>query len=216
MTTFSMTKLTVYFKDHAIQTGSFEKESIRIGRNETNDITIDSLAVAPFHAVILFQDDGCTIKKITDDSLLMLNGTSITQSSIKNGDTIYMGKHKIVFNTAEAETQFFPHNTSRSIKQDADNHVVDRSLPAGSFQILDGNNIGKIIPIKKGITPIGHNGHGIVAVTKRKNGFFISILENVGTITLNEAPLNDASIKLNHNDVLVINNRSLQFFISNS
>ncbi|MGR8981151.1 MAG: FHA domain-containing protein [Gammaproteobacteria bacterium] len=209
-----MAKLTVYFKDKAILTGRFEKESIRLGRHETNDISIDSLAVAPFHAVIIIQDDGCTIKNLNDDFLLLLNGTSINESSIKDSDTISMGKHQLIFNTTDAVNRHFPHDNNTRADRGACNHAVDAPLTMGSFQVLDGENIGKIIPIKRGITPIGHSGNGMVAVSKRKNGYFISILENIGTITLNEMPLNNASIKLNHNDILVINNRSLQFFLS--
>ena len=206
-----MAKLTVYFKDKAIQSGWFEKDTISIGRHETNDLSIDSLAVAPFHAVILIEGEACAIKNINDDFLLTLNGATIRESPINDGDTIHLGKHKIVFNTLAREDQFFTPSHNALVNDAAENRFANRSLLTGSFQILDGDNIGKIIPIKKGITPIGHSGQGIVAVSKRKNGFFISIL-----ITLNEVPLNEASIQLNHKDVLVINNRSLQFFISES
>ncbi|MGZ8188568.1 MAG: FHA domain-containing protein, partial [Methylosarcina sp.] len=90
----------------------------------------------------------------------------------------------------------------------------ETSLPSANLQILNGENIGKIITIRKKILQIGRSGSGIIVITKRKDGYFVSILENIGTITLNDAPINDSSLKLNNNDILVINNRTLQFFLN--
>lgn len=64
------------------------------------------------------------------------------------------------------------------------------------------------------MTRLGHDGNGVIAIAKRKEGYFVSVLEHSGTITVNNEPLNDKSLKLNTNDVLVIDNTSLQFFLN--
>jgi hypothetical protein len=64
------------------------------------------------------------------------------------------------------------------------------------------------------MTRLGHDGNGIIVISKRREGYFVSVLENSGTITVNNEPLNDKSLKLNTNDVLVIDNTSLQFFLN--
>jgi hypothetical protein len=89
----------------------------------------------------------------------------------------------------------------------------DLYLPAGNLQIMSGNNIGKILPLRKNMTRLGHNGNGVISISKRKDGYFISVLENTGTITVNNEPLNDKSLKLNANDILVVDDTSLQFFL---
>lgn len=205
-----MAKLTVFFKDRAIHTDLFENGIVRIGRDETNDLMIDSLAVAPEHAVIHISDDSCMIKQVNLDFPLMLNGVQIKESPIKDNDTISLGKHEIVFNATEIILQskeivgenFTPFNWKST----------EISLPAANLQILNGENIGKIIAVKKTILQIGRKGSGIVAVTKRKDGYYVSVLENIGTITINDMPINNSSIKLNNNDILVVNDRSMQFF----
>ena len=68
-----MAKFTVYFKDKAIQSKIFDSGVIHIGRDETNDIVIDNLAVATVHAVVIIKEDSCIIKQLNDDFPLFIN-----------------------------------------------------------------------------------------------------------------------------------------------
>lgn len=211
-----MAKLTVFFKDKAIHSGVFENGIVHIGRDETNDLTIDSLAVAPAHAVIIIADDDCTIKQLNDEFPLIINGKKVKTWSLNNNDTISMGKHDIIFNTIASVTP--PNAFNSSINEDVKllNQEIDGELhsPVANLQFMSGNNIGKILQLKKPMTRLGHNGNGVIAISKRKEGYFVSVLENSGKITVNNEPLNDKSLKLNTNDVLVIDNTSLQFFLN--
>ncbi len=211
-----MVKLTVFFKDKAIHSGLFEPGIVHIGRDETNDVTIDSLAVAPAHAVIIIRDDDSTIKQLNDEFPLIINGKKTKICSLNNDDIISIGKHDIIFNTAESvisssELNSFLDQDVKSLNQEIDGEVYS---PAANLQFMSGNNIGKVLPLKKSMTRLGHNGNGVIAISKRKEGYFVSVLENSGTITVNNQPLNDKSLKLNTNDVLVIDNTSLQFFLN--
>jgi hypothetical protein len=62
------------------------------------------------------------------------------------------------------------------------------------------------------MTRLGQSGSGVIVISKRKDGYFVSVLENIGNILLNNMLLNDSTVKLNDKDVLVINDTSLQFF----
>jgi hypothetical protein len=211
-----MPKLTVFFKDKAIHSALFEKGIVHIGRDETNDISIDSLAVAPIHAVIIIRDDECTIKQLHDNFPLIINGDSVKIGQLNNNDTISMGKHTIIFNTTESIVlPFASNNPTDDEELKLFNQEIERDLsfPEANLQIMSGNNIGKILQLRKNMTRLGHNGNGVISISKRKDGYFISVLENTGTITVNDEPLNDKSLKLNTNDVLVVDNTSLQFFL---
>jgi pSer/pThr/pTyr-binding forkhead associated (FHA) protein len=211
-----MAKLTVFFKDKAIHSGLFENGIVHIGRDETNDITIDSLAVAPAHAVIIIRDGDCTIKQLNDEFPLIINGEKAKTCNLNNNDTISMGKHDIIFNTTESVE--YPAEFNSLIDEDVKslNQEIDGELrsSAANLQVMSGNNIGKILQLKNAMTRLGHDGNGVVAISKRKEGYFVSVLENSGTITVNNEPLNDKSLKLNTNDVLVVDNTSLQFFLN--
>jgi hypothetical protein len=207
-----MPKLTVFFKDKAIHSALFEKGIVHIGRDETNDISIDSLAVAPSHAVIIIRDDECTIKQLNDNFPLVINGEPIKIGNLNNNDLISMGKHTLIFNITESV--MLPNSSNdEDLKLFNQEIEGDLYLPAGNLQIMSGNNIGKILPLRKNMTRLGHNGNGVISISKRKDGYFISVLENTGTITVNNEPLNDKSLKLNANDILVVDDTSLQFFL---
>ncbi|MFI3185402.1 MAG: FHA domain-containing protein [Methylococcaceae bacterium] len=211
-----MAKLTVFFKDKAIQSDLYENGIVRIGRDETNDLTIDSLAVAPAHAVLIILDGDCTIKQLNDEFPLIINGEKIKAGNLNNNDTISLGKHEIIFNTTEYIAS--PNSNNSLIDEDIKlfNLEIDSALSSASanLQVMSGNNIGKILQLKKSMTRLGHIGNGVIAISKRKEGYFVSVLENNGKITVNNEPLNDQLLKLNTNDVLVIDNTSLQFFLN--
>lgn len=210
-----MAKLTVFFKDKAIHSGLFEHGIVHIGRDETNDLTIDSLAVAPAHAVIIIRDDDYTIKQLNDGFPLIINGKKIKACHLNNNDAISMGKHDIIFNTTEhIEAQAFNSLIDENVKSLNEEIESELQIPGANLQIMTGSNIGKILQLKKSMTRLGHDGNGIIAISKRKEGYFVSVLENSGTITVNNEPLNDKSLKLKTNDVLVVDNTSLQFFLN--
>lgn len=207
-----MAKLTVFFKDKAIHSGLFENGIVHIGRDETNDLTIDSLAVAPAHAVIVIRDADYTIKQLNDEFPLIINGEKIKTCNLNNNDTISLGKHDIVFNTTESVLNSLIDEDVKSLNQEIGGRLQHNSV--ANLQIMNGNNIGKILQLKNSMTRLGHNGNGVIVISKRKDGYFVSVLENSGIITVNNEPLNDKSLKLNTNDVLVIDNTSLQFFLN--
>jgi len=210
-----MPKLTVFFKDKVIHSGLFENGIVHIGRDETNDLIIDSMAIAPAHAVIIIRDDACTVKQLNDEFPLIINGKKTKTCNLNDNDTISIGKHDIVFNTVKFVA---PDASNNPIDEDVKllNQEIDNELqiPAANLQIMNGSNIGKVLQLKKSMTRLGHDGNGVIAILKRKEGYFVSVLENAGTITINNEPLNDKPLKLNMNDVLVVNNTSLQFFLN--
>ncbi|MGZ8193263.1 MAG: FHA domain-containing protein [Methylobacter sp.] len=209
-----MAKLTVFFRGKAIHSALFENGIVHIGRDETNDLIIDSLAVAPAHAAIIIRNDGCTARQLNDDFPLVINGIKTKESSLTNNDKISLGKHDIIYHLTESVAQ--PQQISSPLYKDPllSNQELsgNANIPGANLQIIDGDNIGKLLPLKKAMTRLGHTGSGVIAITKRKSGYFVYVLENIGTITLNNKPLDDNMVQLNNNDVLVINNTSLQFF----
>jgi pSer/pThr/pTyr-binding forkhead associated (FHA) protein len=210
-----MAKLTVFFKDKPIHSSLFENGIVRIGRDETNDLTIDSLAVAPAHAAIIIRDNDYIIKQLNDEFPLIINGEKVNACNLNNNDTISMGKHDIIFNTTES-VEYPTFNTLIDDDVKLLNQEIGSELygPSANLQVMTGNNIGKILQLKNSMTRLGHIGKGVIAISKRKEGYFVSVLENNGTITVNNEPLNDKSLKLNNNDVLVVDNTSLQFFLN--
>jgi FHA domain-containing protein len=210
-----MARLTVFFKDKAIHSDLFENGVIHIGRDETNDLTIDSLAVAPAHAALVIRDGSCIIKQLNDDFPLIVNRVKVKECHLNNNDTISVGKHDIIYNTTESASEQVRQNAASSKDSKPTDHKTGAHPPitAANLQVMDGPNIGKILLLKNAMTRLGHSGSGMAVISRRKEGYFIAALENKSQITVNNQPLDDNSLKLSNNDVIVIDGTSLQFFL---
>lgn len=206
-----MAKFTVFFKDKAIDSVLFESGVMHIGRDESNDLTLNSLAVAPAHAAAIIKQNGCLIKQLNDDFPLIVNGEKLKECLLKNNDRITLGKYSLIFNTTESVAEMPKHESSEvsMLNQEIEHNL---NLPEANLQVMDGQHIGRILPMKKAMTRLGRNGGGIAVIARRKEGYFISSLENNSSMTINNQPLGDKTIKLNNNDLIVIDNTTLQFF----
>ncbi|MGJ0486678.1 MAG: FHA domain-containing protein [Methylomicrobium sp.] len=211
-----MPTLTVYFKDKEIESFTFEEGMVRIGRDETNEIIIDSLAIAPVHAVIALRNGAATIRPLQNEFPITVNGAKTTEGVLNDNDIIALGKHHVLFKNSNSVGVFKPFAEANENDPPPATLLfgVEPELPNGNFQIMDGENIGKIIPIKKTMVQLGRPGQGIVVVTRKKEGYFVSTLENKGSLTVNGESIGNKIVKLSNNDILGINDKSLQFFLS--
>ena len=206
-----MAKFTVFFKDKAIDSVLFESGVMHIGRDESNDLTLNSLAVAPAHAAAIIKQNGCLIKQLNDDFPLIVNGEKLKECLLNNNDRITLGKYSLLYNTTEsvAEMPKLESQEVNLLNQEIEHNL---NLPEANLQVMDGQHIGRILPMKKAMTRLGRNGGGIAVIARRKEGYFISSLENNSSMTINNQPLGDKTVKLNNNDLILIDNTTLQFF----
>ncbi len=211
-----MVKLTVFFKNTTIHSKLFESGVIHIGRDESNDLIIDSLAVAPAHAAIIIRDSGCSIKQLNDSFPLIINGEVIKEAILNNNDTLSLGKHDIVFYNSEPLEDTPQTVHSASDEESSFNQEINANLnpPAANLQFIAGKNIGKILPLKKALTRLELSNGGVVIITRRVDGYYVSAIDDGATTTLNDIPVHDSSLKLSDSDVLNFEHSSLQFFMS--
>jgi len=207
-----MAKFTVYFKDKALNSSVFDAGVVHIGRDETNEISIDSLSVAPVHAVVVIKENGSIIKQLSSEHPLSINGEQTEEHVLSNNDRIELGKHHILYNTTENLTNAF------SPKSDKAGNALNKQLSENaqlleaSLQILNGPHIGRIIGLKKTMTRIGNSNAGIAVISRRKDGFYVSALENPEKLEVSNQPVGENSVKLSDNDIITINDVSMQFF----
>ncbi|MEI6705771.1 MAG: FHA domain-containing protein [Methylococcales bacterium] len=203
-----MAKLTVYFKNNVVLSYplSFEVGKVNIGRDDSNDLVIDNPDFAAAHAVVMMRGNAAMIRQLNSDFPLVLNGKNIQEATLKEGDAITIGQHKIVYTDDDNVEQAAILTADRKTKENYLAHVAN-------YQIISGVNIGKIFHLKISMTMIGEPGSGIVVISKRKDGHFASVLEHTGVITLNNEPLANNMVKLNHHDVLVVGGMTVQFFL---
>ena len=84
-----MAKFSIFFKDKPIQSLLFESGIIHIGREDTNNLVIASLAVAPAHAAVKINESKSVIKQLNSDFPLIINGKQQKECTLKNGDSYF-------------------------------------------------------------------------------------------------------------------------------
>ena len=208
-----MAKFTVYFKDKPIFSGIYDSGVVHIGRDDTNELVVDSLAVAPAHAVAVIKDGECIIKQLNEKFPLLVNNQPVKQWSLQNNDIINVGKHYIVYNATE-----FIHGINAST-DDPDIQVLNEKLEnaskqlEGKLQIMDGPHIGRILSLKKAMTRLGHEGSGVIVISRRRDGYYVSALQGHDGLALNNEPLGDRTVLLQSNDVVIVDKTPMQFFL---
>lgn len=96
--------IALKFKEQIIDKFLMESgQTITIGRKESNDITIDNLAVSGIHARI----DSVSATFILTD-LQSTNGTFVNEQlvsthTLRNQDIILIGKHQLIFDSTDIE-----------------------------------------------------------------------------------------------------------------
>ena len=214
-----MAKFTLYFKDKPIHSGIYDAGVIHIGRDETNELVVDSLAVAPAHAVVVIKDGSCVVKQLNEKFPLLINNQATKEWSLQNNDVINVGKHYIVYTLTESFLDAEPFTPPPAVSHDADVVALNQKLEqAGkqqeaNLQIMDGPHIGRILPLKKAMTRLGHEGAGVVVIARRKDGYYISALQGHGGLAVNKQPLGENTIMLRQNDVIEVDKTPMQFFL---
>jgi pSer/pThr/pTyr-binding forkhead associated (FHA) protein len=97
-----MVKLILKFQDKVIKEFEFDKDSIKFGRRDDNDIIVDNMAVSGHHARIDKETDQDGREFFVLEDLESLNGTFLNQKKCErgrvfDGDTVMIGKHVVVF-----------------------------------------------------------------------------------------------------------------------
>ncbi|MBD9357193.1 FHA domain-containing protein [Methylomonas albis] len=213
-----MAKFTVYFKDSAIHTGVFDSGVVHIGRDETSDLVVDSLAVAPAHAVAIIKDGTCVLKQLNEKFPLLVNDQRTKEWNLQNNDIINIGKHYIVYNTTDEFAEKVLVSTIADFG-DADVRALNQRLeeavksPDANLQVLNGAHIGRILRLKKAMTRLGHEGAGVIVIARRKDGYFLSALQGHNGLAINDEPLGDRTVQLQNHDVIVVDSTSMQFFL---
>lgn len=81
-----------------------ENKQLTIGRNNSNDIVIDNLAVSGSHAKIFHHEKGLVLADLKSKNGTFVNQKRVKNHLLKNKDVITIGKHILVYyDVAEVE-----------------------------------------------------------------------------------------------------------------
>ncbi len=204
-----MSQIRVLFKDSQIKLIPLSENEMVIGSAVDCAIYIDSLAIQPYHALILKEGKQVSIRCLHSEFPMKINGQAQTEAILNDGDKIDIGKH-----TFQYESDIL-----QSTQQNEDTLSIDpiftteKKTQEAWLQILSGSNLGKTINLHRQLTHIGKAGLQLEVIAKRNEGYFLSHLEGKELPTVNGKNIGETSHKLEDGDTIAIGKVKLLFSI---
>ena len=92
-----MARLVVNREEADLVTHELTRDIVTIGRGPSNQIVIDHPTVSAQHALLLRVRDSYSLKDLNSTNGTQINGVSITDAELKDGDKIRFGSVVAVF-----------------------------------------------------------------------------------------------------------------------
>jgi len=92
-----MARLILMFNNQVVKEYPLTKESITIGRNEDNLITVDNLAVSGYHARIDAAGSDYILTDLQSTNGTFVNDKKVVSHKLTHGDNVIVGKHVILY-----------------------------------------------------------------------------------------------------------------------
>jgi len=95
-----MAKLVLKFRESALKEIPIGSRPTTIGRAPDNDIHIDNLAVSNYHARVYTEAGQMVVEDLNSLNGTFVNDQRVERAALRDGDSIAIGKHHIVFDAA--------------------------------------------------------------------------------------------------------------------
>jgi hypothetical protein len=189
---------------------SLQKDRTTLGRSPDNDIVFDNMVVSGHHCV--FELRGLAdvfIEDLHSTNGTYINGKMVQRQRLHDGEIIAIGNFRIQFLSASVRPSVFSETTA--MKLDA-NGAAPRASSA-IFQVLNGSSEGLEMPVVKAVTTFGKPGVSVVAVSHRRDGYYVAHLDGGTFPTLNGDALGSQPVLLSNHDVLELAGTKMLFLL---
>ena len=229
-----MAKLIIKFNNDVVDHIELKQGDMKIGRKPGCEIFIDNLAVSGEHANIFTIGEDSFIQDLNSTNGTFINNKKITKHHLRNGDTIVIGKHSLVFMSETvgklseefAKTVIINPNTRDSAAPpsaasgmaavgtvEIHTKAALRADRTGAIFVLSGANSGKRIDLIKTVTYLGKTGQRAGAITRKAEGYILTAGDSGNKPKLNGRPVADAGAKLRNGDIIEVAGTRMQFYL---
>jgi hypothetical protein len=175
-----------------------QKDRTTLGRSPDNDIVFDNMVVSGHHC--RFDLKGLAdvfIEDLHSTNGTYINGKMVKRQLLHDGEVIGIGNFRIRY-AAASERPDFAHTAAMKFDPPG--------TPAGAahaiFRVLTGSSAGLEVPVVKAVCTFGKPGVSVVAVSHRRDGFYVAHMDGDALPTLNGDAIGADAVMLSNHDVL--------------
>jgi pSer/pThr/pTyr-binding forkhead associated (FHA) protein len=188
-----------------------DNSDILLGNSSSCGIRIDSPEIASEHIWMLCNSGRCRIIALNEKFPVLVNNKFIRDHYLSNGDELQLGNHRFCFSHDTHKITQKPKRSSarpRPCKKE-----ITEMKPAGQdyVQVLDGNQLGRIIPLNHSLMRLGKAKGHCAVIAHRKEGYFLSHLKGPVPPTINGSPIGDSAYPLKDGNIIQIGKIRLAF-----
>jgi len=235
-----MAKIIIKLNNDVLDHIDLKQGDMKIGRKPGCEIHVDNLSVSGEHANIFTVGEDSFIQDLGSTNGTFINNKKITKHHLKNGDTVMIGKHSLIYFTDSARAGRPPEefaktviinpsrtgeprpaaapatteaaaNTLETKPKESPKVEVERRR-VGAIFVLSGLNSGKRIDLTRKITNLGSAGKLAGTIMQTTRGFTLSPGADE-TPKLNGRLIPSEGTKLKNGDVIEVAGTRLQFYL---
>lgn len=217
-----MAKLIIKYNDDVVDHVELRQGDMKVGRKPGCDIFLDNLAVSGEHANIFTIGDDSFIQDMNSTNGTFINNKRVTKHHLRNGDTITIGKHALVYLNEQARAETAPEGEDYAktvvITPPANPSVAPAARPAGierqaALYVLNGVNSGKRIELTKAVTNLGKTGRHAGTITQKDGSYVLAGVGDTEKPKLNGRAIQETGAKLRNGDIIEVAGTRLQFYL---
>jgi DNA-binding NtrC family response regulator len=131
--------------DDPSQEWTFDKEEIRIGSMEDNDVVLGDDTVSRYHCRITQEDNGYVLLDQRSTNGTFINKVRIREAFLKPGSIVSVGQSQLRFNAREEEVEIVPSRADRCAGLIGGNarmreiySIIEKIAPTATTVVIDG------------------------------------------------------------------------------
>jgi DNA-binding NtrC family response regulator len=131
--------------DDPTQEWSFDKEEIRIGSMDDNDVVISDDTVSRYHCRIAQEDTGYVLVDQRSTNGTFINKVRVREAFLKPGSIVSVGQSQLRFNAREEEVQIVPSRNTQCGGLIGSNtrmreiySIIEKIAPTATTVVIDG------------------------------------------------------------------------------
>jgi DNA-binding NtrC family response regulator len=143
--TLHVRRCTLQSVDHPGHEWTFDKEEIRIGSMEENDVVLGDDTVSRYHCKITQEDNGYVLIDQRSTNGTFINKVRIREAFLKPGSIVSVGQSQLRFNAREEEVEITPSPSDRCAGLIGGNprmreiySIIEKIAPTATTVVIDG------------------------------------------------------------------------------